>query len=253
MRHTAATMPAAPSSRLALVTGGSRGLGAALCDHLLADGWRVIEFSRSAPHPYSIALDLSDPAQARATVARTLDGVDAAGLSAIAVFNNAGVLAPIGPAAIAPAAALLANLHANLATPLLLLAQIVARWQHHPARKRLVNISSGAAQTPYAGWSLYGTAKAGMEQFIRCLAAEQADEPQPFVAVNVYPGVIDTAMQAEIRATPDAQFPARARFVQRHASGALRPPERVAAAVLRIAARDDLQGGERYDVADHWD
>lgn len=246
-------MSAIRSPRLALITGGSRGLGAALGAGLLADGWQVIEFSRSAPHPHSVAVDLADPQRACATVARTLDAIDAANLSTIAVFNNAGMLAPIGPAAGSSPTALLANLHTNLATPVLLLAQIVARWQRHPARKRLLNISSGAAQTPYAGWSLYGAAKAGMEQFIRCLAAEQAAEPHPFVAVNVYPGVIDTAMQAEIRATSDARFPARSRFVQRHASGALRPPERVAAAVLRIAGRDDLQGGERYDVADHWD
>lgn len=244
--------------RLALVTGGSRGLGAALCDQLIGDGWQVVELSRSAPHAYSVPIDLSDPDSAiRSLEARLPNLLNPAqppltALQSLLIINNAGTLDPIGPAAQQPAPALLANLHTNLCTPILVLARLVAHFQATACPKQLVNISSGAARTAYAGWSLYGAAKAGMEQFICCLAAEQARMPHPIVPINIYPGVIDTAMQAAIRASDETQFPARERFAQRHHSGALQPPARVAAAIRRIVARPDLQAGARYDVADHW-
>ena len=47
--------------RLALITGGSRGLGAALCAEYRGKGWQVVEFSRTAPHPFSVRVDLADP------------------------------------------------------------------------------------------------------------------------------------------------------------------------------------------------
>jgi len=248
------TQPPLPP-HLALVTGGSRGLGEALCDQLTDDGWQVIELSRTAPHAYSVPIDLSDPASATRSLDRLLLNRPAppiTALQSLLIINNAGTLDPIGPAAQQPASALLANLHTNLCTPILVLARLVAHFQATACPKHLVNISSGAARTAYAGWSLYGAAKAGMEQFICCLAAEQARMPHPIVPINIYPGVIDTAMQTTIRACDEAQFPARDRFVQRHHSGALQPPARVAAAIRRILARPDLQAGARYDVADHW-
>lgn len=211
----------------------------------------MLEFSRSAPHPHSVRLDFCDPVAAATTAMSTLAAMDFSAVQHLCLIANAGTLSPIGPTARQPAAALLANLHANVAGPLLLLSQCVAHTQSLPARKCIAHISSGAARTAYPGWSLYGLAKAGMEQYIRCLAAEQALQPHPFVAVNIVPGVIDTAMQDQIRATPEVDFPMRERFVQRHAAGELRPPRQVAQAVLRILARHDLQGGERYDVADH--
>ncbi|WP_367848006.1 hypothetical protein [Rhodoferax sp. WC2427] len=50
-------MPSEPL-RLAVLTGGSTGLGLALCEALAECGYRVLELSRSAPHAYSVQLDL---------------------------------------------------------------------------------------------------------------------------------------------------------------------------------------------------
>jgi len=238
-------------SRLALVTGGSRGLGAALVAALRDDDWQVVEHSRTAPHADSVRVDLADPLAACAAAEAALARLDLSAVRELYLIANAGTLTPIGPTARQPPDALLQNLHTNVVGPVLLLSRWIAHCQALPARKRIAHISSGAARTAYPGWSLYGLAKAGMEQHLRCIAAEQAGEAHPFTAVDIVPGVIDTAMQDQIRATPEADFPLRERFVQRHAAGELRAPAVVARAVLRILARDDLQGGERYDVADH--
>lgn len=72
----------------------------------------------------------------------------------------------------------------------------------------------------------------------------------PFLAVNVDPGVIDTDMQAVIRAAPPEDFPDVQRFIRRKEEGGLCAPHDVALRVLRILSSPDLSPGGRYDVAD---
>ena len=238
--------------RLALLTGGSRGLGLALHDQLRQQGWRVIEFSRGATHQDSVRLDLADPGQIETVVRPALDRLLENGpdIEELLVIGNAGVLDPIGPASRKDPAAVLANLQANFTSAILFQAAVIGRFQALPCRKVLASISSGAALKGYAGWSLYGAAKAGLENFIRAVAVEQAGEPHPFIAVNVDPGVMDTAMQALIRQQSPADFPEVARFIRRQADGELRPPGDVAAAILRILDRADLAGGQRCVAAE---
>ncbi|HPU53640.1 MAG TPA: SDR family NAD(P)-dependent oxidoreductase, partial [Burkholderiaceae bacterium] len=166
---------------------------------------------------------------------------------------NAGVLAPIGPTSRKDPADVLANMHVNFVSPVMLMTQAIAAFQDATCPKALLNISSGAALNGTAGWSLYCAAKAGLENFIRAVAAEQSVQAWPLRAVNISPGVIDTEMQAAIRAASADDFPAVGRFIQRKADGELRSPARVAAAVARIADDARVAGGSRVDVADYLD
>lgn len=234
--------------RIAIVTGGSKGLGLALCEQLRAAGYHVVEYSRSAPHPYSVALDLTDPTDVDAAVATSLASVDAARCTELLLFSNAGTLAPIGPAWRKPASDVLANVAINLASGIAVINAVVRHFRGAPCRKLIVNISSGAALKGYAGWSLYCAGKAGMEGFIRALAVEESAQAHPFLPVSVDPGVIDTAMQALIRETAPADFPEVARFISRKHSGGLAAPEDVAAAILQLVADPSLQPGGRYEA-----
>ncbi len=237
--------------RLALLTGGSRGLGLALCETLAAKGFRVVEFSRSAPHAISIRTDLSSPQEVRNSVAAAIDALGNAALEELLVIGNAGMIEPIGPASRKPEDEVIANLNANFTSAILFISQVVARFQDAPCRKIIANISSGAAQHGYAGWSLYCAAKAGLENFIRALALEQQAEVHPFLAINVNPGLIDTGMQAEIRAASAADFPELDRFIQRKEQGMLVPPAEVAAAVMRILMQRSLASGAAYSTSDY--
>lgn len=98
---------------------------------------------------------------------------------------------------------------------------------------------------------MYCAAKAGLDHFVRTLALEQKSEPFSFTAINIDPGVMDTAMQEGIRAAAKSDFPDVERFVQRKENGQLVAPDRVAKAVLRILDRKDLAQGERYATMDH--
>jgi benzil reductase ((S)-benzoin forming) len=222
------------SAKLAVISGGSRGLGQALCAAYSALGYRIVEFSRTAPEAYSVAADFSDPEAAARVFEDAMRPLGAETWDEIIVIQNAGTLSPVGAIADKLTASVLANINTNIASAMLFLREALRQFQMHDCRKTLVNISSGAALKGHAGWSLYCAGKAALENFVRAVALEQAHESSPFVAVNIDPGVMDTEMQATIRRSSSQDFPEVERFVQRKLLGNLRPAKDVAAAVVRI-------------------
>ena len=236
--------------KLLLITGGSRGLGKALCEQFEARDYQILEFSRSAPYEYSIRTDLANPEQSRLAMAKAIEPIDSSQLQELIVINNAGTLEPIGPTASQSYSDLIQNMNTNFASSILVLTEIISKFQTAACRKVIANISSGAALHGRAGWSLYCAAKAGMENFIRSLAFEQQTQPQPFIPVNIDPGLIDTEMQALIRETSPSDFPDVELFIQRKNQGLLVPPEKVAAGIIRILERGSLSFGERYKISE---
>ncbi|WP_293994341.1 SDR family NAD(P)-dependent oxidoreductase [Sphaerotilus sp.] len=236
------------NTRLALITGGSRGLGRALVMQLQADGWRVVELSRSAPTADSVRVDLAQPAAVAQALGEVLAGIDPLSVAELLVVHNAGTVQPVGPAANKPAGALIDALNVNLVSGIAFLAAAMVHFQCCPGRKVVAHISSGAAVRAHAGLSLYSAAKAGMDQFLRVVAAEQKRQAHPFRALSIDPGALDTGMQATLRnASPD-DYPGAAAFAQRQRDGALGRVEDVAASVLCLLADDALANGERHHV-----
>ncbi len=232
----------------ALVSGHSRGLGEALAQELTGRGIAVLGLARAAlaPHPLltQVSIDLADTAALAAWLAGPALGEFFHDCSTALLLNNAGTVQPVGaldlqdPARVAQAVGL------NVAAPLML-ASGLARAAAH-AERRIVHISSGAGSSAYPGWSVYCATKAALDHHARAVAQ---DGLAGLRICSLAPGVIDTAMQAEIRATPLAQFPIRARFVDMKRSGQLATPAHCARAVVdylldrRFGARpvDDLR------------
>lgn len=236
--------------KLAVISGGSRGLGAELCRQYADAGFELLEFSRRAPHVFSVACDFSEPLAAARVVAERLAPLAArADLTELVVLSNAAMLDPIGPVSRKAPAAVQANLNANLVSAILFMGEAIRAFQAHPARKTLVSLSSGAALKGRAGWSLYCAAKAGLDNFIRAVALEQEAEAAPFRTLSIDPGVMDTDMQAEIRASSAEDFPSVARFHDLLRDGELRTPQSIAAAIRRIVA-GEYEGGQRLVAAD---
>mgnify|MGYP002064615560 CR=1 FL=1 len=97
------------------------------------------------------------------------------------------------------------------------------------------------------GWISYRASKAALNHFTRLLAKE---EPA-ITAIAFRPGIVDTAMQAEIRETPSSRFPQVERWHQWHRTGQLRPPSEPALGVLWLAsdfARD--ANGQLFSFTD---
>jgi benzil reductase ((S)-benzoin forming) len=237
--------------RLAIVTGGSRGLGASLCHAFLGQGFRVVEFSRTAPHDFSVQVDLSLPDASRQKIAQALAPLADLPWDEVVAINNAGAASPVGASSQKDAASVLANININFASAILFMSEVVAQFQSHSCRKVMANISSRAALEGVAGWSLYCAAKAGVEHFIRSMALEQEAQASPFVVINIGPGMIDTEMQAVIRASDRTDFPDVARFIAHKEIGALAAPDAVAASILHIISLQNIVNGGRYLVADY--
>ena len=228
--------------KLAIISGGSRGLGAALCKAYSDAGFEVLEFSRRAPHPFSIACDFTQPQDVSECVSASFSPYRDAALDELVVISNVASLDPIAPNTRLDAAAIQRNLSTSFVSAIVFMSEALRAFQAHACRKTLVSVSSGAALKGYAGWSLYCASKAGLENYLRAVAAEQQLERFPFGTMNIDPGVMDTEMQALIRDTPSDNFPARERFITLHQEGLLRAPATIAAAFVRMTSRGDAQG-----------
>jgi benzil reductase ((S)-benzoin forming) len=228
---------------LAIITGGSHGLGAALCDEYRDRGWSAIEFSRSAPHSFSVRLDLSDPVMAADAFEDAFELLSAQDTDEIVAISNAAVLGPVGPVVNSAPAHIASHLDTNVVSAILFARAFIAAFQERDCPKTFVNISSGAAAKGYAGWSLYCASKAAMENFVRSVALEQSARHHPVSAINVNPGVMDTAMQAEVRSSSVEDFPTRERFVELKLGGQLVQPDLVAARIADLVASRPEAGG----------
>jgi len=232
-----------------VISGTSRGLGSALCRLARARGDRVLGIDRSAQHggaDVALRHDLSRLEGLAEALLPLLHGEIRPEVDRYVLVNNAAVLEPIGDRA--DAAAIATHLSVNLGAVVLLSRLFIDALAEVPAAKLIVNISSGAAQRAIRGWSLYCASKAAVEHFARCLALEQADAALPCDAVSISPGVIDTGMQARIRASSEQDFPDLAHFAALHAGGHLAQAGDVAAKLLRGVDRADRHHGATLGI-----
>ncbi|WP_231618893.1 SDR family NAD(P)-dependent oxidoreductase [Nonomuraea sp. SBT364] len=186
--------------RVALVTGGSRGIGAAIARRLAADGLDVaITYASAADRAARVVKDVeaagrrglslrAEAARAEDLVAAVEDTVAAFGRLDV-VVSNAGI-APYGPLEEVTLDEVDRTLavHARAA---FVLAQAAAR--HLPEGGRIVTIGSSLAErVPYPGWTLYAMSKSALAGLTRGLARDLG--PRGITANLVHPGSTDTEM-----------------------------------------------------------
>jgi NAD(P)-dependent dehydrogenase (short-subunit alcohol dehydrogenase family) len=231
------------STPVALITGGSRGLGRALAQALAEQGWRLVvdgrdcssldELAGSVPVARAIPGDVTDPAHraALASAVRELGRLDL-------LVNNASALGPSPLPALRdyPIEALREVYETNLVAPLALLQSLLPELRANAGT--VLDISSDAAVEAYERWGGYGSSKAALDQLTAVLAAE---EPELHVFA-VDPGDMRTEMHQRAfpgedisdRPMPEAVVPALLRLIDmRPASGRYRAVEFAAAEAAR--------------------
>jgi NAD(P)-dependent dehydrogenase (short-subunit alcohol dehydrogenase family) len=202
----------ADGERVALVTGGAKGIGRAVAARLARDGWRVVVADREAARPdhpaRSVAADVSD----EAAVAALVGGVRREEGRLDAIVSNAGFMVrkPLHELALAESNAVLGT---NLTATFLLARSAEAMLRQ--ARGAIVTIASTRARQSEPDTESYVASKAGLVALTHALAMSLGPE----VRVNcISPGWIDTQVEA-LRPEDHAQHPA----------GRVGPPDDVAA------------------------
>jgi len=190
------------STRIALVTGASRGLGLVIARVLATRGYRLViggrdrdalaaaaaELSRHAPVVVPVPGDITD-AEVRANLigaARRLGGLDV-------LVNNASELGPIGPLSTFDVPRFGRLFPVNVGAPMVLVQLALPLLTER--RGLIVNITSDAATAAYPGWGPYGATKAALELLTRTLAVELREQGVSSVLVD--PGDMRTRMHQE--------------------------------------------------------
>ena len=213
------------------ITGGTSGLGLALVRQLLDAGADVAFVARGRgsvervcrqwPQAHGIVGDVSRKEDIHPIVIQLLGALD--GLDVL--VNNASSLGPVPLAPLADTEcedverALATNLLGPFRLTKALLGSLAATAREGGA-PLVVNISSDAAVTPYAGWGAYGASKAALAHLTRIWDAELAVEGIRVVSID--PGDMDTPLHA--LAIPDAD------------RSTLKNPEHAAAEIVEFIA-----------------
>jgi NAD(P)-dependent dehydrogenase (short-subunit alcohol dehydrogenase family) len=247
------------SEKVVILTGASRGLGAALAEKILAPDTRLVCIARNPnDHLGSLAAkrnawldyylaDLADIASTEALAASICEGLlpDA---ESYTLINNAGMLGPIEKSEALTAMEVATTLSVNVVAAMCFMAQFLAVTKTFAGARRIVNISSGAARRPYAGWATYCATKAALDMATRCAKLDEEGSANPARFVSLAPGVIDTQMQGAVRTSTSEAFPHRQHFIDLKANDQLTSAEDAAANVLKYLARDDFGENEIADV-----
>lgn len=245
---------------LTLLTGSSRGMGEAIARQCLQAGHQVLGLARHAnadlttmAAPQQLTqweVDLADAQDVAQRLATWLSEQDAQRFKSVQLINNAGVIATLAPLSQVPLAETVVALRVGLEAAMLLSSSFLAATAHWPARRKVLNISSGLGRRAMAGSASYCAAKAGMDHFSRAVALEEATKPNGARIVSLAPGVIATDMQVQLRSADPVQFPDRSAFEQLQAQGQLASPDEAARKVLAYLARADFGSQPVGDVRD---
>jgi NAD(P)-dependent dehydrogenase (short-subunit alcohol dehydrogenase family) len=166
------------SQQVAVITGASQGLGAALASELDRRGWalvldardaaRLVESAHGLAHAHPIPGDVTDAGHRAALVdrAKELGG-------ASLLVNNASTLGSSPQPTVADLAPKVLDdvLRTNLHAPVELIRALLPQLRANGGT--VLNVSSDAAVEGYPGWGAYGASKAALDQVSRVLAAEE--------------------------------------------------------------------------------
>ncbi|TDL30456.1 (S)-benzoin forming benzil reductase [Jeotgalibacillus sp. S-D1] len=246
----------------AIVTGASKGLGEAVADHLIDHSYHIIDVSRSGNQrlqqkaeqnelTYDHAqIDLRSPDQAASFLTSWFDKITQIPPEKVMIVHNAGTVEPIEKVGNLDNELVDQAVHLNYITPVVLTNIAFKRSNELDISLTVVNITSGAAEKPNHGWSVYGSTKAALNLFTETAALEQVEQGSKNTIISFSPSIMDTEMQEVIRSSSASAFSQVERFQEFKKDGKLRKPDEVGGALVRLLMEDQIESGKLYHIND---
>lgn len=234
-----------------IITGGSKGIGKAIAQKYASENFTVFSISRSKTSEVNyqqITADLSNTSEAVKAIQRVFSNLETEKVTSITLLNNAGSLGEIHTVGNLDSEKIQQTIQLNTTTPLVLSNEFIKLTKKLNCKKKIINISSGAAMNPYSGWSIYCTSKSALDMTTKAIANEQSDIENGVKCIAIYPGVVDTDMQTVIRKTTESEFKNVQRFIELKENNELYAPEFVADKIFKIDISNALENGEIIDI-----
>jgi benzil reductase ((S)-benzoin forming) len=215
--------------KLAIITGTGRGLGKSLALSLINQGYTVFGYSRtnkiSSTFFHFNKIDLGDLFQVKKIKLPCFDK----DLEEVVLINNAATIGKILPITLKSQDDIIYEYNLNIIAPSLICSNFISSYTN--SKKIIINISSGAANHQIASWNNYCASKSALDMFTKVLEEEKHKNLKIF---SVYPGVVDTTMQKDIRQANPKFFPLLKKFLTYKKENKLENPEIVAKKILYI-------------------
>lgn len=226
--------------RLYIITGTSSGIGKSMVELLSSDEENyIIGISRNdsirSANYHHLTLDLSVMAEVKAMEMPEFDS-----LEAITLINNAGIIGEIRPLNKLSINQIEETIQVNYTSAMILATKFIQQYQALEIKnKTIINISSGAATSPYGSWANYCSSKAALEMLTKCINKEQESMEFPIQAFAIAPGVVDTNMQKSIRNSNLEDFAMKPKFIELFEENQLYSPMKVAERIIDVSLRPE--------------
>jgi sepiapterin reductase len=243
---------------LTILTGTTRGLGAAMAAQLAASGGSLVTLSRNSSsalaeiasvngtHLTQIDVDLASTSAVKRAASQLIPLLNRH--SQVRLIHNAGVVTPIAQSQdLMNLEAINDAFHVNITSAIFLTAHVLSHTPQATDR-RVMLISSGAGRNVSSGWAVYCATKAAMDRYAE---AAQLDQGSHARIVSMAPGVIDTPMQETIRATSKDDLPSLERFIGFKENKQLADPATVAQRLLKVLESEAFGTQTIDDIRQH--
>ena len=236
----------------ALITGAGTGIGRALCERLLKKNHEVIGVGRRPAPLEKFKRDFGKSVTIVEADVGTVSGrnkihsvVKKQKLDLL--VHNAAVLDPVGPISKMKRREWQKHFQINFEGPVFLTQKLLPCLG---TGSRILNISSGAAHRSIQGWAAYCMSKAALHMSYECWKEELSG--QGILVGSVKPGVVDTAMQEQIRNLDEERFPMLENFRSLKRNNELLDPNTVSRflAWLLLDAKPEIFTEKDQDIRD---